>query len=99
MCSRCAQMSVQRLGEHGRRKHRRLTLRANAWQGGDAVPDATTVFCCVSLAIVCSSAAIVHSHRKKHPVTMGRVGKRGVSCKAMKSYGDCELLDVVLTGW
>ena len=48
MCSRCAQMSVQRLGEHGRRKHRRLTLRANAWQGGDEVPDATdSVLLCV----------------------------------------------------
>ena len=29
-------------------------------------PTRLTVFCCVSLAIVCSSAAIVHSHRKKH---------------------------------
>ena len=78
---------------HGRRKHRRHTLFGKMAM---RFPTRLTVFCCVGLAIVYSSAAIVHSHRK-HPVTMGRVDKRGVSCKAMKSYGDCELLDVVLT--
>ena len=70
---------------------RRTVGKATMWS-----PMRRIVFCCVSLAMLHSSAAIVHT-RRKHPVAQGHVGEPGVSCKAMKSYGDCELLDVVLT--
>ena len=45
---------------HGRRKHRRHTLFVEMAM---RFPTRLTVFCCVGLAIVYSSAAIVHSHR------------------------------------